>query len=162
MTRGNFKDYVYKRMEEIKFLLVKKQKEYARCTDVFHNFRRAGKIRRKTPEGSLQGMMDKHIVAVLDIVDSIELRCYNNLTIEHVKEKIGDNIAYLFLLEAMILERLENERIDCEKRVCVGPPPSKEFLDDAEDSGHIEEIPEDPYWIMPGRISFDDDHIGHA
>jgi hypothetical protein len=99
MNDATFDDIVYKRIEKIKTVLAGKAKEYAKG-DRLYNFKRAAKILNSTPESALLGMLMKHLVSVIDLVegeDSPEL--------DLVNEKIGDAINYLILLEAIFTEK---------------------------------------------------------
>jgi hypothetical protein len=73
-----------------------------------HNFNRAAAMLGCCPERALVGMLSKHLVSVLDLVDAIEQR--GELpTVKLLEEKCGDSINYLILLEALVKERVENE-----------------------------------------------------
>lgn len=97
----DFDDIVEDRIEQIRTILSEKGREYATSTDRFHNFRVAARILDTTPECALLGMMIKHIVSVLDLIDSTD-----ELNIEMIDEKIGDTINYLILLEGLLRERV--------------------------------------------------------
>jgi len=106
-TSGNqffFDQVVQHRIDAIHNILSMKAKEYASKTDRFHNFRVAARKMNTTPEIALQGMMAKHEVAVLDMIEAPE-----SVTEEMINEKIGDNINYLILLEGLLKERLKND-----------------------------------------------------
>lgn len=105
-TGGNqvsFDQVVENRIEQIRSVLHKKAKEYASTTDRFHNFRVAARKMNSTPEVALQGMMAKHEVAVLDMINDP-----GKATIRLIEEKIGDNINYLILLEGLLKERIRS------------------------------------------------------
>lgn len=101
-----FNSIVNNRIRRIKTVLATKAKEYAR-EDRLHNFKRAGVIAGLTPEAALMGMFLKHIVSILDMVDTIEAQPQSLGTWD---EKIGDAINYLILLEALTFERLVSSR----------------------------------------------------
>lgn len=103
----DFDTIVERRINKIKEVLSSKAKEYATESDRFHNFRVAGRIHGCSPERALKGMMIKHEVSVLDLIDLCDTNP-DNLTIEIVEEKIGDNINYLILLEGLLKERTGN------------------------------------------------------
>jgi len=101
MNNEQFNQVVEDRISKIRAILVKKAVEYASDTDRLHNFKVAAQISSKpcTPEQALLGMWRKHLVSVIDIIESgvkpsVELR----------DEKIGDAINYLILLEALLIE----------------------------------------------------------
>ena len=105
-TGGNqisFDQVVENRIKQIRSILCKKAKEYASKTDRFHNFRVAARKMNTTPEIALQGMMAKHEVAVLDMINDP-----SKATEEMIDEKIGDNINYLILLEGLLKERINH------------------------------------------------------
>ncbi len=79
-----------------------KQKEYVKENNVFHNFEKAARLNGGTKEEALKGMWLKHIVSVLDFIDHPSI----DLSIEKVREKIGDSINYLIILEVMLVENI--------------------------------------------------------
>ena len=88
-----------------------KHKEYADPKSDYHNFELAAELQSCTPERALIGMMDKHVVSVHDMVTAMESGWKPSAA--YVREKIGDNINYLLILYAMILERgAQNEPDD--------------------------------------------------
>lgn len=93
------------RIGKTRAVLDSKNKEYASDTDKLHNFKRAGNMLQCSPEKALVGMMVKHTISILDIVDKINDK-KEYPTKEMIEEKIGDNINYLILLEALIKEKL--------------------------------------------------------
>ncbi len=103
MTRKRFLKILQRRLGLTKKVFLKKQKEYAQNDDVFYNFRRAGDVLNTTKEKALCGMMSKHLVSVLDIVEHPDR--FNHAQLD---EKIGDLIVYLCILEAMLMERVSN------------------------------------------------------
>ena len=87
------------RIVKIKKVLLSKSKEYAKGADRYHNFNVAARVGGTSREKALLGMMMKHLVSVLDIIE--EPGRFND---EVIDEKIGDMINYLILLEGMLLE----------------------------------------------------------
>lgn len=81
-----------------------KSGEYSRNDDKLHNFKRAAGVLGTTPEKALLGMMTKHTVSILDIVDDLEKDKLPSA--ELLAEKIGDELKYLILLKALIMERI--------------------------------------------------------
>ena len=102
MRNEYFEKLLNRRIESIRKTLESKGKEYA-TSDRLYNFKRASEISQTTPEKALFGMLNKHLVSVIDLIEG---RLENKALI--VEEKIGDTINYLILLEAI----LEEERID--------------------------------------------------
>jgi hypothetical protein len=106
MTPENFDKLVEHRIGLIRSVLKSKAAEYATLGDRLHNFDRAADMLGTTKEKALIGMWTKHIVSILDIVDSGATP-----RAEMLEEKIGDAINYLILLEACYVDR----RIECLK-----------------------------------------------
>ena len=77
--------------------LKKKNAEYGVDNSPFHNFIVAGTLEGLQPEQALRGMMTKHVVSIYDMLQDAE-----SYSIEQWREKIGDNIVYLLILEAML------------------------------------------------------------
>jgi len=92
-----FNEVLNARLKKIKEVLGSKAIEYA-TDDRMHNFHVAARIANTTREKALFGMMLKHIVSVLDLIEG------RNVTPGSINEKIGDTINYLILLEAMLIE----------------------------------------------------------
>ena len=103
MNHKKFNWIVQQQLDNCKSLLITKGVEYqAGDTDVLHNFKIAGRVRGITPEQALLGMELKHYVSIMDIVNNIETTLP---TLEKLDEKITDEINYLLLLKALIIER---------------------------------------------------------
>ena len=105
MTENRFEQIVDETLNQIKETLIVKGKEYRRSNNPFHNFeegsKRTGLIREKV----LDGMLLKHEISIADIT--------NDLTegklpkIETIEEKFGDNLIYLILKKASIIDKIE-------------------------------------------------------
>ena len=105
MTEDRFEQIVDETLNQIKETLIVKGKEYRRSNNPFHNFeegsKRTGLIREKV----LDGMLLKHEISIADIT--------NDLTegklpkIETIEEKFGDNLIYLILKKASIIDKIE-------------------------------------------------------
>ena len=108
MGKINFADCIENRIQRIREVLSSKAEEYATDGNRFHNFDVAARILDCTPERALQGMMLKHIVSVLDLIQWAEEE-EDLITATVIDEKIGDTINYLILLEGLLLRRLENK-----------------------------------------------------
>lgn len=102
MTNESLTEFVDGMFAMIKIVLNKKNREYARI-DALSNFKRAGQMQGSTPETALIGMMSKHIISVMDLVNDID--CGSMASDEMWNEKIVDNISYLILLRALIKDR---------------------------------------------------------
>lgn len=100
---SEFNKVVEERIEKIRKVLADKGAEYATNDDRYHNFRIAARMLGTTPEKALKGMMVKHEVSVMDLIELAE-KSPEKLTAALIDEKIGDNINYLILLEGMLKE----------------------------------------------------------
>lgn len=107
----DFRNVLFNRISEMQRVLGDKEKEYALEGDRYHNFKVAGLILNQSPEKALVGMWAKHLVSVLDIVNSID-RGEFTASSRLIDEKIGDAINYLVLLEGMLMNRLENSEAE--------------------------------------------------
>lgn len=103
MTSNQFDRLLKRRIEKILGVLANKAKEYSSNSERLHNFYRASAISGRNPETALYGMMLKHLVSVLDILDASEKGSLPDRPV--VDEKIGDLINYLILLEAVFEDR---------------------------------------------------------
>lgn len=97
MNGKRFEELLEKRIDLIRNTLSTKQKEYATEVDRLHNFKRAAAMLGCTPKQALVGMWVKHIISILDIVDS-------GINSPLIEEKVGDAINYLILLEMLYKE----------------------------------------------------------
>lgn len=109
MTEQQFEKHVDERIEKIIEVLQIKVKEYSKNDNPFHNFDRAAAMNGCTPERALMGMLAKHQISVLDLVDDIDQGKLPSDAL--VSEKIGDHINYLILLEGLIYRRLDNSMV---------------------------------------------------
>lgn len=107
MNMKEFKRLLDRRVELTIKTLGAKGEEYSRDADRLHNFKRAAHIISTTPEKALLGMKVKHTTSIEDIVDDIEKGKLPSE--EMLEEKIGDEINYYILLEALIKERIKHE-----------------------------------------------------
>jgi hypothetical protein len=99
----DFDKCIQNRLSTTQHLLLVKGKEYVRGTDRFHNFNRAAKMNNETPTRSLHGMLTKHLISMLDILDDIDKGVLPTKDI--VDEKFGDIVVYVMLQEALIKEK---------------------------------------------------------
>jgi len=99
-----FNEIVELRLEKIKKILGEKAQEYASGGDRFHNFNVAGRIAGITPEKALYGMMLKHEVSVIDLIELADTDP-GKLNEAIIDEKIGDFVNYLILLEGLLKQR---------------------------------------------------------
>jgi hypothetical protein len=106
MNRKDFEKVVENRITLIRKVLSAKGKEYASETDKdrLGNFKRGSKLLGIIPEKVLTAYKAKHDISIMDMIDDIDKGKIPSK--ELLQEKIGDSINYLILLEALVLERL--------------------------------------------------------
>jgi hypothetical protein len=106
MTNEKFDKIVNETLEEVKNILLIKSKEYQRNNNPFHNFdigsQRSGLIREKV----LDGFLLKHEISIADITN--DLVDGKLPTKELLDEKFGDNIIYLIIKKASMIDKIEN------------------------------------------------------
>lgn len=102
MTRATFDELLARRLQLTRTVLGTKAGEYASEGDRLHNFKAAATLLCDTSAGALTGMLVKHWVSVMDMVEAHDLGA--TFSAEKVDEKIGDIINYLILLEAVFAE----------------------------------------------------------
>ena len=107
MTEDRFEQIVDETLNQIKEVLIEKGREYRRNNNPFHNFeegsKRTGLIREKV----LDGFLLKHEISIADMTnDLVEGKLPK---IETVNEKFGDNLIYLIIKKASIIDRIESK-----------------------------------------------------
>ena len=107
MNIEQFNNLLDERITRTKNVLSNKSKEYSTEQDKLHNFKVAGRRLNCTPERALIGMKEKHSVSISDIIDKLDKGILP--TEELINEKIGDEINYWILLEALLKERIKGE-----------------------------------------------------
>ena len=101
MNNEQFEDVFNNRIFECRSVMSRKSSEYASNDDKLHNFKVAAQLQGCSEERALGGFLAKHIVSIFDLINS-----------EHYvpksiwDEKIGDALNYLFLLDAMVAEKM--------------------------------------------------------
>lgn len=107
MTQKEFDQILDLRIAAMRQTLAGKGVEYGAGGDMLHNFKVAAKLSSsdETPEQALWGMMKKHLVSIIDIVDATGRGGFPSPALRG--EKICDGINYLLLLEALLIEREE-------------------------------------------------------
>ena len=103
MTHKDFEKILESRLEKIKATLAAKAVEYSPGNDRLHGFKAGAQVSGRTAAQVCVGYMTKHLVSVLDLVqshaDNVVIRA------DQLDEKIGDLINYLILLEAILREK---------------------------------------------------------
>lgn len=107
MTEDRFDEVVDCFLNSVRETLIVKGREYRRNGNVFHNFdegaRRSGLIREKV----LDGFLLKHEISIADITN--DLVDGKLPTKELLDEKFGDNIIYLIIKKASIIDKIERD-----------------------------------------------------
>lgn len=106
MTEDRFDEVVNVFLNNIRDTLIIKGKEYRRGGNPFHNFdigsQRSGLIREKV----LDGFLLKHEISIADITNDLEKGILPKIST--LDEKFGDNVIYLILKMASIIDKIEN------------------------------------------------------
>jgi len=109
MTENRFDEIVNIFLNGVRETLIVKGKEYRRNNNPFHNFdvgsQRSGLIREKV----LDGFLLKHEISIADITNDLEKDILP--TIKILDEKFGDNVIYLILKMASIIDKIEQENV---------------------------------------------------
>jgi hypothetical protein len=115
MKQKEFDDFLHQRLNSIKTTLISKGEEYQHGDDEkFINFINAGIKLGVTPMQALMGMKVKHTVSIDDLIGQVNYGI--EVTSDRIIEKLEDEICYLLLLEAMLLEQ-NNSIIDANIKV---------------------------------------------
>jgi len=101
MIAEDFSELVARRQACCRQVLEFKAGEYAPDDDRLSNFKTAAMLQSATPERALAGMLAKHVVALFDFIRTGETDT------ARWEEKLTDTHNYLYLLEALLHERLE-------------------------------------------------------
>ena len=106
MTEQRFDEVVDIFLNSIRNTLLVKAKEYRREGNVFHNFdegsKRSGLIREKV----LDGFLLKHEISIADITNDLEKGILPKIST--LDEKFGDNVIYLILKMASMIDKIES------------------------------------------------------
>lgn len=103
MTREEYNKAIEEQINICRDLLISKGKEYSTNDDPLHNFNAAAPLYSGDPKKVLGGYMLKHVTSVYDMIQSDD-----EYSIDKWTEKITDNINYLLILKAMIIDRLSS------------------------------------------------------
>lgn len=107
MTEKRFEEIVDNFLNKIRETLITKGKEYRRNNNPFHNFdvgaQRSGLIREKV----LDGFLLKHEISIADITNDLEKGILPKIST--LDEKFGDNVIYLIIKMASIIDKIESK-----------------------------------------------------
>ena len=107
MTEARFEEVVNVFLNDIRETLTVKGREYRRNNNPFHNFdigaQRSGLIREKV----LDGFLLKHEISIADITNDLEKGVLPKIST--LDEKFGDNVIYLILKMASIIDKIESK-----------------------------------------------------
>ena len=107
MNNNTFERVVEDSLDMCKAVLTRKSGEYSSSDDKLHNFNKAKELMRcKTKEFALLGMLNKHLVSVIDMIEKFE-KTGELPTSNMIDEKIGDSINYFILLKACFYDDLK-------------------------------------------------------
>lgn len=104
MTEDCFEKIVDETLLSIRDTLVVKGKEYRRNNDPFHNFNQGSRKKGTLREKVLDGMLLKHEISIDDMTNDLGRGILPKESTVH--EKFNDNIIYLLLKKAMMLDRI--------------------------------------------------------
>jgi len=116
MENDEFLKIVENRLIVILATLSEKNAEYTLGdNDRFSNFKHSAKIFQCSPEKALINFWVKHVTNVLDMMEELDCKCgeeaycfpsFNpDKYMKTIKEKIGDIISYMLILEGLLTER---------------------------------------------------------
>lgn len=112
MTHQEFMEIVKTRQRQTLSTLDCKADEYARG-DRLSNFMKASHLIGQPPELVCRGLVVKHIVALFDFLKDLERGVHQPYS--RWDEKIGDTIAYLHLLDALLAIRFPDRHSICQE-----------------------------------------------
>ena len=102
---SEFDSVVSKTLIDIRELLITKGIEYRRNGNVYHNFEQGAAMTGISREKVLDGFLLKHEISINDMTNDLESGILP--TREKVEEKFNDNLIYLLIKKAMILDRID-------------------------------------------------------
>jgi hypothetical protein len=105
MTEDRFEQVVNETLDQIKETLIQKGREYRRDNNPFHNFEEGSKQTGLIREKVLDGFLLKHEISIKDITNDLTKGILPTRNI--VEEKFNDNLIYLLIKKASIIDRLD-------------------------------------------------------
>lgn len=113
MELAAFEAIIDYRVGRIRNTLSSKGKEYALTDDRLAAFKHAGLLCHRSPKQALLGMLAKHIISLVDMIEADSTGMV--FAFDQWNEKITDAINYLILLEALVVEKKGSHEGTCEK-----------------------------------------------
>jgi len=111
MNQKDFDTIVEQRITKIHNILKTKAGEYAHHGDRLRNFKDIALFTDDCPEKALLMQVVKHFNAIKDFINDLNEHAPQRLReYPYWDEKIGDVINFMILLEALVIERLDNEK----------------------------------------------------
>ena len=107
MSPEKFNEMMYEIFTKIRDMSTKKQEEYQENLDRLKHFRFKAQLRHRTLLQSIWDCADKYVISITNMIDSGE-----NFPLPLWDEKIIDNMVYLLLLRASIVETSVIEKKD--------------------------------------------------
>lgn len=101
MDNRDFTTIVENRLGRVRAMMIRKGDVYA-FQDRLSNFFHAAEFLRCSPERVLWGYVTKHIIALNDFISIIDKA--GDISSHELEEKTSDIIAYMLLLEAILVE----------------------------------------------------------
>lgn len=101
---NDFDKVIEDTLSQIKKTLLVKGKEYRRNGNVYHNFEEGAKITGLSREKVLRGFLLKHEISITDMINDLDKGVLPS--VEKVNEKFDDNIIYLLIEKAMLIDRI--------------------------------------------------------
>lgn len=111
MKEERFEQIVDETLNQIRETLIVKGAEYRRNQDPFHNFNQGAIKSQQHSLKVLDGFLLKHEISISDICDDI-IYYDKKPKIETINEKLGDNLIYLLIKKAMLIDIIENEKLE--------------------------------------------------
>ena len=111
MTENRFEQVVDETLNQIREILLVKGAEYRRNQDPFHNFNQGAIKSQQHSLKVLDGFLLKHEISISDICNDI-IYYDKKPKIEIVNEKLGDNLIYLLIKKAMLIDIIENGELE--------------------------------------------------
>lgn len=102
----SFDTVIEETLQEIRETMIIKGREYRRNNNPFHNFEVGARKKNTSREKALDGMLLKHEISIEDMTNDLDAGILP--TEAMVNEKFNDNIIYLLLKKAMLIDRIQN------------------------------------------------------